>query len=254
MRPLAAHCNLLSEALSGIGGQNHALYDVSSYLQLASGIRNVHFSTWEFEQHPGICESADDYRDQQDKLWGLLTQRISVFLFVWAAVEAYKAELTLVAPPKDGGTKPRQIDKLCYYLSIQYKFPLPEKLCDVISVFRSVAAQSNIGRHAASKTLIPGYITPAGEGLYLVYEYRNAFAHGDFSAPFPEGDPSKHPDLAVVALATRLVLLSLQMITLCRYPPDEPMDVPSLLRFSDEEDPLSVKETFLKLHMKSFGC
>lgn len=252
MRPLAAHAHLLSEALFGIGGQNHDLYDVTSYLQLASGIRSVEFNTWEFEPHAGVCESADDYRDAQDKLWSSLTCRLSVFLFTWAAIEAYKDKLTFVEPPKEAGKRTRQIDKLCYFLSTRYNLSLPAKFTELLDVFRRVASHAGIGRGAAVSTKLPNYMHTAGEGLYLVYEYRNAFAHGDFSAPFPAGDPKKHPDVMVIALATRIVLLSLQMITLCHYPHEETVELPSLSLDCDEGDLPTVRDAFLNLHMRSF--
>lgn len=71
MRSLAEHCQLLSEAIVGIGGENYydsALSNVSSYLTLASGIRSVEFDTWQHLSHPEMCGAAGDYREFPRKL------------------------------------------------------------------------------------------------------------------------------------------------------------------------------------------
>jgi hypothetical protein len=250
MRSLASHAAFLAEALAGIGGQNCELDDVSSYLQLASGVQRVEFNTFQFDSMAGFCESADSYREDQDKLWSALATRLSVFLFTWAAVEAYKDNLHLLSPASTPGKKQRQIDKLCYYLVTNYRHPLPEKYSDLLNCFKMVARKARVGRGAAVATTLPTYMQPVGEGLYLVYEFRNAFAHGDFEPPPPDGDGDnkRHPDVMIVALATRIVLMTLQMLTLCHYPPNEIVEATCFDRWLRSSKPLTVNEVFLDLH------
>jgi hypothetical protein len=252
MRPLASHANLLSEALSGIAEHNYDADDIASYLRLASGIRGVEFNTWEFEPFAGVCETADEYRDDDDKLLSALTHRLSVFLFCWAAIEAYMDILPLVDPPKTPGKNSRQIDRLCFFLSARYNDPLPEQFSELVELFRKLATHAEIGRGAATSTKFPNYMKPAAEGLYLVYEFRNAFSHGDFSVPSPDHDPKRHPDVLVVGAATRIVLLTMQMLTLCHYPHDETVELPSFLSNNEDGDWPTVGETFRNLHMQSF--
>lgn len=236
----------------GIEGIHDELCDVASFLQMASGIRRVEYSTWEHESHPGVCESADDFRDEQDTLWGTLTRRLTLFLFAWAAIEAFAGRLQLVEPPKVKGRKTRQIDKLCYFVANHFNGQEPHHYTQCLDCFIKVARVADIGRGAATTTQFPGYITPPSKALYLVYEYRNAFAHGDFSAPHPRGDPDKHPDVLVVTLATRLLLLSIQILALARYPAATLVDIPSHMLFADDGTAPTLDNAFTRLHLKSF--
>jgi hypothetical protein len=71
-------------------------------------------------------------------------------------------------------------------------------------------------------------------GLYCVYELRNSFAHGSITFPMPdeENKPiSAHS--AMVLAATRIVLLSLQMLLLAHYRESEELIT---FQFSTEID------------------
>jgi hypothetical protein len=252
MRPISSHSALLAKALFGIGGQNIKLYDASSYLQLAAGIKTVEFDTFQFDPTPGMCAGADQFQEERDSLFSSLVTRLSIFLFAWAAIEAYKERLPLASPKKAPGDPKRKIDKLCHYLTTSYTQPLPDGYLGVLQSLKSVVVESDICRDAGKTTTFPSFVGKSAEGLYLVYEFRNAFAHGDFSAPFPEGEPTEHPDVLVVAIATRLVLMTLQMITLCYYSPNDNVDLPTRGLFADGDRTISVRETFLNLHLLAF--
>jgi hypothetical protein len=250
-RSLDSHASLLAEAISGIGEQNLELFDTVRYLQMASGLRGIDFDTARFDPYPGYCEAADEHTDQQDRLFAVLTRRIAVFLFVWASLESLREKVALPNLPR-GVKRPRQIDRLCYFLTMHYSLPLPSGYTEALSCLRKIAAKSEIGRGAAVSPGLPAYIGPSGEALYRVYELRNKLAHGDFSTPFPEGPPEKHPDVFMVCICTRLVLLSIQMIVLCKYPSTHPVDLPSFLVFTDSEQCKTVADVFPVLHLETF--
>jgi hypothetical protein len=250
-RSIDSHASLLAEAISGIGQQGVELFDTVRYLQMASGIRSVEFDTSRFDPYPGYCETVDEHTDQQDLLFAALTHRITVFLFVWASLESLREQIRLPNLPR-GTKRPRQIERLCYYLAKQYALPLPAGYLSALSCLCKAAARSELGRGAAAQTFLPAHIGPPGEALYRVYELRNALIHGDFAAPFPAGRPEKHPDVFMVCICTRLVLLSIQMIILCKYAPAQGVDLPSLLVPSDSDLRYTVADVFPVLHLSSF--
>ena len=122
-------------------------------------------------------------------------------------------------------------------------------------------ARSTIARRAAQGSTLPLFVPQAGEGIYLVYELRNAFAHGDFTVPltYESLPPEKHPDILLVAIATRMVFLTMQMMTLCLYSPVTEVEMQSLVFRPKNRAPLLLRDTFCKLHVLGFpdsllGC
>lgn len=256
-RPMSEHAAVLADALRGIGEMNLEVDDAASYLRLAAGVRSVEFDTSSFDPTfgLGLCEGAEVYQENLDRLWALLAHRVAVFLFAWAALENYKKRLPLHLVPKDKlRRKGRKIARLCYFLSEQYSEPLPAGYEHLLDIFKRVAKRAEVARGATVTTKVPDFVRAPAEGLYLVYEFRNAFAHGDFATPEPdERDPRSHPDIVVVALASRIVLLTLQMMTLCHYPKDQVCDIQALSIFErEDEERLTVREAFLNLHRASF--
>lgn len=79
-----------------------------------------------------------------------------------------------------------------------------------------------------------------GIGLFSVYELRNLFSHGSLSFPEPDGENqpiSAHNDM--ISYATRIVLLSIQMLLLAYFEHSEQL-VSSVWEFmnGNEEIPL----------------
>jgi hypothetical protein len=56
-----------------------------------------------------------------------------------------------------------------------------------------------------------------------------------------------------VTLAARLVLLTLQMMAICLYDNAETVDMPTLLRFDNSPNSLTVGKVFRELHNPEFA-
>lgn len=253
LTPLRQHASTLAEALFGIGGQNLELLDVISYLKLASGIRALDFNTTDFDPYPAMCSGAAEFDERSDALCGILAHRLTMFLFIWASLEAFKNRVTFQTVPKEQGHKARYIDSLCYYLSSRCLPPYPYGYGNVLRTFKKCSSSQKITGGSPSFSKLPTWLKTSAEGIYHVYEVRNSFAHGDFSVPFPDGDPLKHPDVIHVTLAARLVLLTLQMMALCLYDNAETVDMPTLLRFDNSPNSLTVGKVFRELHNPDFA-
>jgi hypothetical protein len=239
MRSLPAHAALLAEALLGIGGQNIALLNVTRYLGMAAGIRRVEFSTFD------IGFSSDG---QQEKLSELIVHRWTVFQFTWLGVRGY-GELAELPGTSNAETQPA-MDALCDYLTRQYVLPLPEGYVQLLADFKRAAVDSKREELAAP---VPARVQPPAEGLYLADRVYRAMADGDFPLPWwKKGAADEDPHVKLLELATRLVLLTMQMLALCRYSLEERVDIPSLGVDEDSEHRLTVREAFSDLHLQAF--
>lgn len=251
MLNVTQHAWLLGHALSGIGGENLTCWDCHDYLSLAAGIRNINYDIIRFRDDVGYCETADAHHVDENELRRELVHRIAIFQFAWAAFEAYQHLFPRSIPPKVPRRRCREIDSICFHLSKNHAGPLPLGLEGLVELFKRGSHLGGIGR-AKSATHIPNWLTQSAEGIYRVYELRNSFAHGDFHVPFPAGDPTKHPDVLTVTLAARIVLLTIQVMTLVKYPENEFVDLSEVSSGEEDEQCPKVKDVFLNLHIDGY--
>lgn len=273
MRPLPEHALVLGNALFAIH-ETDELGDVYSYLNMAAGVRAVEFDTPALGGHPSMCSGASEIDDEQ--LSGTLAHRLAVFTFTLAAVDAYEncLRIGIRDPLYPGGTGAtpsdpnrgiqltdaesaldkyaRPIEALCYYLCQRYSDPYPSEYVELLRAFKAAAAAAGIGRRpAAVNRKLPAYIQPVAEGLYLIHEFRHTLANGNFSEPDAEGDPETHPYIVVVELATRVLLFTLQMMTLCIYDGDASIESVHLEVYRGDAEYLSLRDVFSNLHLEN---
>ena len=118
----------------------------------------------------------------------------------------------------------------------------PSYLSEEVSAFRR-AASLCFGYESVEKRYKMAKNTGClCSGLFIVYELRNLFAHGSLN--FPEPDENNQPissHQAMVSHATRIVLLSIQMLLLAKsehsdieisYGWDSPQEVPLWIALS----------------------
>jgi hypothetical protein len=191
--------------------------NVAEWLQLATAIKNVEVDIIQFDQGFGYCSQADEYNLAREELLNGFILELSRFNFVWGGLESC---LNNIKPPKHPDKSKRgKISDACHYLQRYFEIkPLPSFFTEEVSAFR-LAASSCFGYESVENRFKrSGDVGWPGFGLFTVYELRNLFAHGTLS--FPEPDEENQPisdHQNMVSHATRVVLLSIQMLLLAYF-------------------------------------
>ncbi|MEI8089015.1 MAG: hypothetical protein WCG63_05400 [Opitutaceae bacterium] len=255
MLKIRAHAARLAEALNGIGGGQcpAEVSDAVSYLELCSGVKKITFNTFEFDHTMGLCETADDFRDEHDNLREALVHRLTLFLFSWAALESFVARAKLPSVKLPKGQTAGKIERLCGFLTSQFKGESIEEWPETINCLRCTIGRSELSKKLGVVGKLPQFVGPPAEGIHLVYKLRNSLAHGDFNVPWPDRDDKPveaHPDVHLVGISTKIVLLTIQMLTLCYF--DRTLNIEMCGLSIDHEDGLDIRTVFPRLHLSSF--
>jgi hypothetical protein len=157
----------------------------------------------------------------------------------------------LKEPPKNAG----QIERLCYKISQAYSHLIPEGYEQYLRAFKDLAKVSGIA-HPKS---LPANVLLSGEGLYLVNQVRHALAQWDHldidleEHPGLEDDPAHHPHVMTIEAATRLALLTMQIMTLCIFPPATRLLTHHFRGFEELEE-VRIEEAMVNLHLEDFAA
>lgn len=206
------HALHLASCLNEARGQ--AWQGVAEWLVLAGSITSVQIDTTQHDANFGYCSAADRFDLARQELLRKFAGGLTIFMFVWGALEA---AIDVIKPPKaPRGLPGGKIANTCRHLAKRFEFRpvIPELRTETLEFLE--AANSCPGYEKVklpSATLKHSGV--AGAGLQSVYKVRNLFAHGALSFPMPDEDHrpvSGHA--AMVFHATRVVLLSIQMLAL----------------------------------------
>jgi hypothetical protein len=183
------------------------------WLRLAASIKCIEVDMIEHELF-GFCKGGDKYDIAHEDLMNRFVMDLSIFNFVWAALESC---LNQISPPKHPDKSKRgKINNACHYLSQYFAMkPLLPLLHDEINAFR-LASSLCLGYKSVEKRFHQS--EGAGFGLFTVYELRNLFAHG--SSNFPRLDENNEPIInhhCMMCHATRIVLIYIQMLLLAYF-------------------------------------
>lgn len=240
------HCFLLQDALFGIGGINPALHSVTEHLRFAAGIVDVKLDLTMFERQVMMCSRAEEHLAQKDDVLQELAKRLTIFNLAWSGLDCY---VNLLSLPKVKGYNGK-VNSLCQYLN-EYAsiISLPSDYYLTLEGFLNLIPSSHAASQANHRISIPPFVSEHGLGAYYVYPLRNAFAHCALVTPAPEGCRAEnHPDVKLVDYATRLVLFTVQFLTLATFDHSEVVEWANLSRWDDEEDPLTVGVVFDRIH------
>ena len=171
-----------------------------------------------------MCGTAADAVDAQDKLSAAYAHAITRFTFVWNAFEILVSALQLEPHPTESGKKRGSSAKAATWFLKTMNVNAAEYL-----------GYAHLWEHAElmmphhpdlGNVTIPArwdrpYINEAGYGLEMCRVMRNRLAHGIARLPYPEdyGGYGRLRDAAVagfVNLAVKLLLISIQMLVVCR--------------------------------------
>ena len=215
LKPLNQHCADLCTILEH--ADQFIWMNVIDWFHVAASVERVEVNTIQYDLGFGYCSGADEFAMSRETLLSEFVSRLSVFSFVWGGFEAALDNFRI--PKHVERSKRGKIADACRYISRWYQTrfeisPYHEEVAEFRTALEKCDGYGKIGARfeAASD------IGVAGMGLYAVYVFRNQFAHGCLRFPYPDGENraiSSHGDL--VSHATRIVLLSLQMLLCIHY-------------------------------------
>lgn len=186
---------------------------VASWLSLAACIESINYDTTIFDTGGGVCGYADLWAEMQGNYQKKLVKEILRFQFCWNALESF---INLLIIP-DFNLERGKINNACAYLKRHY--PTEINICSYDKVLEELQTLSNNNtiynslRNADSRE----FLSKEGKGIYRVYSLRNLLAHGAFDIPIVETNEQTTPDLELVKASIRIVLLTLQMLSICKY-------------------------------------
>ncbi|AET69790.1 hypothetical protein Desor_4365 [Desulfosporosinus orientis DSM 765] len=227
------HAACLSYLIGDIEGQTKDRLkwnQISEWLDIASGIKKVSMNSAIFKCNE-MCSQAWEYDFERDSLLSKIVTQITIFNFVWGALES----LIDYVSPKDVPTNRGKVNAICDYLNENYKVNKPivlynDVLAELLVNVKKVYHYSEL----EEKFKLKSFVNLSGVGLQVVYKIRNKFSHGSlcFSEP-EEWNLSKPVDDKIVNLATRIVLLSIQMVLITLFYEESIMIQP--YEWGDEE-------------------
>ncbi|MEZ8609949.1 hypothetical protein AB6D06_22525 [Vibrio sp. 10N.239.311.G01] len=215
MIPIENHIATLSKILfatSDVGGWVPTM----QWLNMAASIESINIDTIKHNDSFGWCSPSDDYDIARDAVLKEFTFNLTIFNFVWGALESC---IDIIKVPKHPNKQLRgKITNTCYYIGqIELSSSIPELIKQ--TTYFSELAEQCYGYDRVNKRINRlNDFGISGVGLNAVYELRNKFAHG--SLDFPEPGQNNEPDCIennLVICATRIVLLSMQVILLRFY-------------------------------------
>jgi hypothetical protein len=135
-----------------------------------------------------MCGAAFEYEDAQAELRKTFVEQLTIFSFVWSALEA---AIDVINPPSRPGSSGK-IRRTCHYLEAHFGAREPVAgLSQEVMRFRSIARDCAGLDAVERRTASIEEVGASGLGMYLVYVLRNQFAHG--SIVFPEPDANNRP-------------------------------------------------------------
>ena len=216
MIPLDDHIAELSLVIraSDYWGEWMRIYE---WLHIAGSIESVSLDTIKNTQSFGWCRDSDEYDIAKDELMQNFVCELSVFNFIWGALES---TIDLIKPKKRPNNKHKEkIGDTCYLLGKNYSIHSCIKYLRDESELFNIKSKECFGFEKIQEriTKIDDFGI-AGVGLYAVYELRNLFAHGSMSFPEPDGNNEPNsPYNSLVNHASRIVLITIQMLLLHHY-------------------------------------
>lgn len=182
--------------------------NLGDWLTVASGIVSVRFNSIRFDDNFGWCSSADEFNQAREQLFQQCVSELTRFTYCWGALEC---AIDIVDPIR--APQPGKINNAAYYIGNRSPqdrgFPL---YSDVLGRFRQILIDElPEEKNILSRFEAPPFVPFRALGMYVIYCFRNQFAHGalDFPLPDPENQPN-NPYTQLIPLASRLVLLSIQ--------------------------------------------
>jgi len=255
---LQEHCAILSSTLAHLHQEDGTTFSrlgeildfshAAEWLELAAGVTKVEVVTARFDDTVMYCESALEYENARSELYSRIVTQLTIFQFAWGAFETTAKianPLSIPASFRHRGAN-GLMDRIIFFLR---NTPTTPTYQDCLNELRRFFRPGTVFAGLSSEPLLR-HMGPSGVGINVVRRIRNRLAHGVGRIPGPDGwGNGKSRDPEIIALSTRITLLTIQMILGTRFNERHfPIEV---LRDADGE---LVEEDFhlvlSKLHLK----
>ncbi|WP_281628855.1 hypothetical protein [Vibrio sp. St2] len=218
MKSFQKHCAELVQFFGSLADYRgyEGAENVSTWLNLAACIKSIDYDTSYFDPGAGVCGMADEWGERQSILQKKIITELTRFQCCWSSLEAAVDSFVHMENPPRG-----KINQLCAFLKENYlsnETPLGYlDLTDYIQ--QRVNASENEQPLFRQVDNMPNFLSKHGYGVYCVYKLRNEIAHGAFNIPVDSGN-GDNGVLADIIASSRIVLLTLHMLMIARYPED----------------------------------
>ena len=186
------------------------LGQTNSWLWLASSIKNVDYDGVLYDSAFTFCEPAREYEKAKQELHSCLLNELTIFLYVYSALESLLNSLELQTCPKNKG----KINAAKYFLKQKYSpfyITLPY-YAQLVLLMRQLISKSSLNEYEKYFEL-DSCTDFNGIGLKVLYKIRNALAHGEYGIPEPmEWTTGYTLEPEITRLSIRLALISIQML------------------------------------------
>lgn len=214
----------LAHRLSVIFHQLNLHYPCN-WFEIASRIENVDYNVWKYQIDTwGLCESADDYDTEKQKIDQAVVNELVVFSFIWFGFEALINELRLPVNKKFPG----KVNSATYFLKHsfdQLNISFSGFQCLLEKMQRLVGNSSfeeEVKYSVLAKSKTNEYTSLSGIGLQMVYQIRNKLVHGSFSFPEPQDwSFKKVVEPAVIKMSSYITLITCQKLLISYYYRDD---------------------------------
>lgn len=191
-------------------------YQALAHLGMASGIANIEFDRLRYNGSYALgigCDAADDIAELQNEIEKKLIISLCRFNFIWSALETV---IDITVPPKLI-TNPRgKINNTCYFLKHNIPPPLSFKAYEdaLFLLESSIGENSSYSEIIKNELSYGDHISESGKGVFLAYKLRNKLVHGSLVIPEANEEEEEYTDNDIIELSSRLVLYTIQMLSI----------------------------------------
>ena len=189
MVSISRHCaNIALQLIRIVGIDTSKLEIVYSWLRLASGLKSIEFNASLFDDGSSMyCGTAYYFDYQLEKTHERFVNKMTVFMYIWNAIEALYSFVQPLKLLKQHG----KINRLCAYISSHN----PNDMylvgyLDVLDALHNVLSSTYWGASLKQITK-PDFVNVNSYGLYLAYKIRCMAVHGD---DLPPNGPYSHTE------------------------------------------------------------
>lgn len=252
---LKRHCNNIARFF--IFENPYDPSPVSSWFQLASGIKEVVYISDLFDSNDQLCGPAIEYEDERSKYNSKLILELTRFNFIWSGLEAYIDYQSFPPCPDQRG----KINGVNFFLKNNYlnKYSPVDNYSQILDYLKKLITKHGDFDNSAELFLGSDCVSDQLVGLKIVYRIRNLFAHGAFV--FHNFEYSEDYDLLdnlnlttpleipIIVASSKIVLMTMQMILLASSN-DLKFKIAQINE--SEERGISAIKYLPKMHLKSF--
>jgi hypothetical protein len=223
---------------------------VSSWFQLASGIKEVSYKSDMYDDLVQWCGPAIEYENEKSKFHSRLIKELAIFSFIWGGFEAYLDTIELPKCPK----YPGKINSVNFLLKERFEnnFSSLKYYPSVVKFLTKLILKNPWYLKGNNMLTINNCDSSKINGLRIVYQIRNSFAHGAFriNEP-PDWNIIKPFDIPIIAASSRIVLFTIQMLILVTHE-NLNFQISEIHRVPEEEGGIDALNFIQKMHLQKF--